>query len=99
MLSISPFPPAFPVEVEMWAQESEKPGSNNQGCPGWWCRVATHSDLGRNPRLEWDGTLYPEWRGNDTQGALGRHEADGMLSTCISIFPITLGMETPHFTD
>ena len=100
LLSISPFPPAFPVEVETWAQESEKPGSNKQGCPGWWCRVATHSDLGRNLNLGWDGTLYPEWRGDDTQGGLG-HEADGLLRTCISIFPVTLGTETPlpSFTD
>lgn len=50
--------------------------------------------------MGWDGTLYPEWRGNDTQGGVG-HEADGILSTCISIFPITLGTETPTpiFTD
>lgn len=44
--------------------------------------------------MGWDGTPTPEWRGNDTQGCLG-HEADGVLSTCISIFPITLGTETP----
>lgn len=100
--SMSPLPPASPGEVETWAQESEKPVSNRQACPGWLVTVvAAYNDLGTD--LGRDGekrvghpTQSAEERG-DTQGGLG-HESD-VLKSFLGVPITTLGREVPHFTD